>query len=130
MSTDAPTSSHPAPPAPATDSAPATSLAPAAGEPVAAPAAGPPEDGAGIEGLPDVEGLPEGAREVSPLFLMLLGTSIPVALVALAASGGSTIVLILALLGMVAVGFATMIFMIRITTDPEHPHNASSDAEH
>ncbi|HTR72045.1 MAG TPA: hypothetical protein VMG80_00480 [Solirubrobacteraceae bacterium] len=121
MSTDIPTSSPPA-----------TSSAPGAGsETPSGPGPGPaalPGD-AGAQGLPDIEGLPEGAREVSPLFLMLLGTAIPVALVAVAASGGSTVVLILALLGMVVVGFATMVFMVRITTDPEHPHNASGDEQ-
>ncbi len=120
MSTDAPTSPPPATPAP--DAGSGSPSGPGPG-PAALPR------GAGTQGLPDVEGLPAGAREVSPLFLMLLGTAIPVALVAVAASGGSTAVLILALLGMVVVGFATMVFMVRITTDPEHPHNASGDEQ-
>ena len=113
MSSQAPTSN----PASAPASSPSSPASPSAGP-------------AGVDRLPDVEGLPDGAREVSPLFVMLLGIAIPVALVAVAASGGSTLVLILALIAMVVVGFVTMVFMVRITSDPEHPHDAFDDTEH
>jgi hypothetical protein len=97
-------------------------------EPVA-PVASDAPTGGGAERLPDVEGLPAGAREVSPLFVMLLGTAVPVGLVALACTGGSTFVLVLAVLALIIVGAATMVFMTLIMTDPEHPHNTSSDSE-
>jgi hypothetical protein len=65
--------------------------------------------------------VPAGARETSPLLLMLLGISIPVSLLALAAVGGSVVVLVLAVSAMLVVAGATLTFMMRLTTDtPEH----------
>ncbi len=63
--------------------------------------------------------LPDGAREVSPLAVMLFATAIPVSLAALAAVRNSTAVLIFAVLAMVVVGGATLGFMVRITNDPD-----------
>jgi len=65
------------------------------------------------------EKLPDGAREVSPLAIMLFATAIPVSLAALAAVRNSIAVLIFAVVAMVVVGAATLGFMIRITDDPE-----------
>jgi hypothetical protein len=63
--------------------------------------------------------LPDGAREVSPLAVMLFATAIPVSLAALAAVRNSIAVLIFAVLAMVVVGGATLGFMVRITNDPD-----------
>lgn len=63
--------------------------------------------------------LPDGAREVSPLAIMLFATAIPVSLAALAAAKNSIAVLVFAVLAMVAVGAATLGFMVRITDDPD-----------
>jgi hypothetical protein len=63
--------------------------------------------------------LPDGAREVSPLAVMLFATAIPVSLAALAAVRNSVAVLIFAVLAMVVVGGATLGFMVRITNDPD-----------
>lgn len=71
--------------------------------------------------------LPAGAREVSPLVVMLFGISIPVALIAAAASGGSTAVLVLAVLAMFVVGGLTMGFMALITDDPHDQQDPSDD---
>jgi hypothetical protein len=75
-----------------------------------------------------LDNLPDGAREVSPLVIMLGGISIPVALIAVAAAGGSVAVLVLAIVAMFAVGGLTMGFMALITGDsfsrddtPEEP---------
>lgn len=98
--------------------------------PAAAPAPPPPAgDPVGIERLPDVSRWPDGAREVSPLLLVMFGVALPVALVALACVGGSTAVLIVALLAMIVMGGVTMAFMTLITTDPEHKHNMAEDEE-
>ncbi len=63
--------------------------------------------------------LPDGAREVSPLAVMLFATAIPVSLAALAAVRNSIAVLIFAVVAMVVVGAATLGFMVRITDDPD-----------
>jgi hypothetical protein len=73
--------------------------------------------------------LPSGAREVSPLVVMLFGISVPVALVAAAASGGSTAVLVLAVLAMFLVGGLTMGFMALITEDEHDQHDTSEDMD-
>ncbi len=73
--------------------------------------------------------LPDGAREVSPLAVMLFATAIPVSLAALAAVRNSTAVLIFAVLAMVVVGGATLGFMVRITNDPDaEGHDARPSA--
>jgi hypothetical protein len=72
---------------------------------------------------------PDGLREIAPLIVMICGIAIPVALVTLAASGGATIVLILAIIAMFAVGGATMAFMGFIMSDPdEHSEDAEAPA--
>jgi hypothetical protein len=73
--------------------------------------------------------LPAGAREVSPLVVMLFGISIPVALIAVAASGGSTAVLVLAILAMFVVGGLTMGFMALLTDDGHDQHDSSDDRD-
>ncbi len=67
--------------------------------------------------LNDDRNLPAGLREVLPLLIGLVGILIPVALVATAASGESTAVLVLAILAMIVIGGATMTFMMILTTD-------------
>lgn len=64
---------------------------------------------------------PAGFTETSPLLVGLLGISIPVALLAWAAVTKSTIVLIFAVLGMFAVGAATLAFVILLASDGEEP---------
>ena len=62
-----------------------------------------------------------GMPETMPLMVGILGISIPVALLALAAAGGSVVVLVLAVLSMFVVGGATLAFIFRLATDgPEH----------
>jgi hypothetical protein len=73
--------------------------------------------------------LPDGAREVSPLVVMLAGISVPVALIAAAASGGGTAVLVLAILAMFVVGGLTMGFMALLTDDPHDQQDASEDPD-
>jgi uncharacterized membrane protein (UPF0182 family) len=73
------------------------------------------------------ERLPEGTREVSPLVLVLLATALPVAFAAWAAIEDSTLLLVIAVLSMVAVGAGTLMFMARITSDPEAEHRQDSD---
>jgi len=62
--------------------------------------------------------LPAGALETSPLVVEIVGISIPVSLLALAAVTESVVALVFAVLGMVVVGAATLAFMFRLTTDP------------
>jgi hypothetical protein len=71
---------------------------------------------------------PAGFAETSPLLVGLVGISIPVSLLAWAAVTKSTIVLILALLGMFAVGAATLTFVIVLASDGEE-HETSEDSE-
>jgi hypothetical protein len=64
------------------------------------------------------------------LLVMLLGTSIPVALLALAAVGGSVVVLVLAVLAMLAVGVATLTFVMVLATDtPEQLDGSDASGE-
>lgn len=70
--------------------------------------------------------LPGGSPEVVPLLVGLVGISIPVGLLAVAAVGGSVIVLVLAVLAMVAVAAATLTFMFVLTDDgPEELHDGA-----
>ena len=62
--------------------------------------------------------LPAGALETSPLVVGIIGISIPVSLLALAAVTGSVVVLVFAVLGMLVVSAATLAFMFRLTADP------------
>ncbi len=66
--------------------------------------------------------LPSGMLETSPLIVGMVAISIPVSLLALAAVGGSVIVLVLAVLSMLGVGAATLAFVFRLAADvPEQP---------
>jgi predicted branched-subunit amino acid permease len=71
---------------------------------------------------------PAGFAEVSPLLVGLVGISIPVGLLAWAAVTKSTIVLILAVLAMFAVGAATLTFVIMLAGEGEE-HETSEDDE-
>jgi hypothetical protein len=60
--------------------------------------------------------------ETSPLIVGMVAISIPVSLLALAAVGGSVVVLVLAVLSMLGVGAATLAFVFRLAADvPEQP---------
>jgi hypothetical protein len=58
-----------------------------------------------------------GAVETSPLLVGMVGISIPVALLATAAVTGSVVVLVLAVLAMLAVGGATLAFVLFLASD-------------
>jgi heme/copper-type cytochrome/quinol oxidase subunit 4 len=73
------------------------------------------------------EKLPDGAREVSPLVIIMFATAIPVALAAWAAIEDSTALLVVAVLAMVAVGTVTLTFMARITSDSDGEDQQDSD---
>lgn len=60
---------------------------------------------------------PAGAAETSPLVIGIVGISLPVSLLALAAGGGSVIVLVFAVLAMVFVGGCTLAFVLRLASD-------------
>jgi hypothetical protein len=60
---------------------------------------------------------PAGAAETSPLVIGIVGISLPVSLLALAATGGSVIVLVLAVLAMILVGGCTLAFVLRLASD-------------
>jgi hypothetical protein len=55
--------------------------------------------------------------ETSPLVVGMLAISIPVSLLALAAVGGSVVVLVLAVVSMLAVGTGTLAFVLRLAAD-------------
>jgi hypothetical protein len=70
--------------------------------------------------------LPSGHPEIVPLLVGLVGISLPVSLLALAAHGESTIVLVLAVLAMLGVSGATLTFMFVLTDDgPEEPQGGA-----
>jgi hypothetical protein len=73
--------------------------------------------------------LPAGFAETSPLLIGLVGISIPVALLVWAAVMKSTVVLILALLGMFAAGAATLTFVILLASDGEEPESSGEPEE-
>jgi hypothetical protein len=65
--------------------------------------------------------LPSGMVETSPLLVGMVAISIPVSLLALAAVGGSVVVLVLAVMSMFLVGGGTLAFVLRLAADvPEH----------
>ncbi len=66
----------------------------------------------------DDHGASGGALEAGPLIVGVIGISIPVALIALACTSGSVVVLVLAVLAMLCVGGTVLAFMFRLTTDP------------
>jgi hypothetical protein len=72
--------------------------------------------------------LPGELPEIVPLIVGIVGISIPVGLVALAATGGSAFVLVLAILAMFAVGAATLTFIFVLTDDGSEELHGNSDA--
>lgn len=72
---------------------------------------------------------PSGTHETAPLVIGVIGIAIPVALVALAASGGSTAVLVLAVLAMLVVGGLALLFIMRLTTDTPESDNGDASGE-
>ncbi|MGA9876830.1 MAG: hypothetical protein WBQ21_13600 [Solirubrobacteraceae bacterium] len=73
--------------------------------------------------------LPSGTLEIVPLVIGIVGISIPVILVALAATGKSTVVLVLALLAMLVVGAATLWFILVLTDDSSEQHDGGAHGE-
>lgn len=69
-----------------------------------------------------------GSSEIVPLVVAIVGVSIPVGLLALAAVGGSVVVLVLAVLAMVAVAAGTLAFMFVLMDDGSGELHPSSDA--
>jgi hypothetical protein len=76
----------------------------------------------------DSRSLHSGSPEIVPLVVGLVGISIPVGLLALAAVGGSVVVLVLAVLAMLAVAAATLTFMFVLMDDRSEEDHASADA--
>jgi hypothetical protein len=72
--------------------------------------------------------LPSSSPEIVPLFVGLVGISIPVGLLALAAVTGSVVVLVFAVLAMLGVGGGTLAFMFALTDDGSEEAHASADA--
>jgi len=72
--------------------------------------------------------LPTESPEIVPLAVGLVGISIPVGLLVLAAVGGSVIVLVLALLAMFAVAAATLTFVFVLMADGSEEAHHSTDA--
>jgi hypothetical protein len=70
--------------------------------------------------------LPAGTLETTPLIVGILGISIPVSLLALAATGGSVVVLVLAVLAMFAVGACTLTFVLRLAGEGHEPHDGQA----
>ncbi len=79
--------------------------------------------------IDDDRNLSVGVLETSPLMVGIIGISIPVALLALAAATGSVVVLVFAVLSMLAVGAATLAFVIRLAADPAELDNGNAHAE-
>jgi hypothetical protein len=72
-------------------------------------------------------GFPAGSHETSPLIVGIIGISIPVSLLALAAVTGSVVVLVFAVIAMLCVGAGTLAFVLRLATDlPELDEEAAS----
>ena len=67
-------------------------------------------------------------HETTPLIVGILGISIPVSLLALAATGGSVLVLVLAVIAMFAVGACTLTFVMRLAGEGEEPHESADPA--
>ena len=72
---------------------------------------------------------PSGTRETAPLIVGIVGISIPVTLAAVAAMGGSTVVLVLAVLAMITVGSIALVFMMRLMTDTPEPGGGAGHGE-
>ena len=67
--------------------------------------------------ISDIRNLPAGMQETLPLIVGVLAISIPVSLLVVAAVGGSVVVLVLAVLAMLAVGAATLTFVMLLAGD-------------
>ncbi len=76
----------------------------------------------------DSHTLPSGSPEIVPLLVGLVGISIPVGLLSLAAVSGSVIVLVLAVLAMLVVAAGTLTFVFVLTDDGPEELPAGSDA--
>jgi hypothetical protein len=72
--------------------------------------------------------LPGSSPEIVPLAVGLVGISIPVGLLILAAVGGSVIVLVLAVMAMVAVAAGTLTFMFVLMDDGSDDLHGGVDA--
>jgi hypothetical protein len=72
--------------------------------------------------------LPSNSPEIVPLVVGLVGISIPVGLLALAAVTGSVVVLVFAVLAMLAVAGGTLTFMFALTDDGSEELHAGADA--
>jgi hypothetical protein len=59
-----------------------------------------------------------GTAETVPLIVGIVGISIPVALLTLAATSESVVVLVFAVLSIMAVGAGTLAFVFRLAADP------------
>jgi hypothetical protein len=74
--------------------------------------------------------LPAGFNETLPLIVGVIAISIPVALLVVAAVGESVVVLVLAVLAMLAVGAATLTFVILLAGDaPGHLDGGEAGGE-
>jgi hypothetical protein len=83
-----------------------------------------------VRNVSDKRSFPAGAAETSPLLVGLLGISIPVSLVAVACVTGSVVVLVLAVLAMLAVGAATLTFVMLLTGETVgQPDSAEAHGE-
>ncbi len=70
-----------------------------------------------------------GAHETSPLMVGIIGISIPVSLLALAAATESAVALVFAVLSMLAVGAATLAFVLRLASDPAELEGGAAHIE-
>lgn len=76
------------------------------------------EHGAGMTGA--------GAMETAPLAVGIVGISIPVGLIAAACATESTLLLVLSVIAVFAVGAATLGFIMRLASDdPDAEHAAA-----
>jgi hypothetical protein len=74
--------------------------------------------------------IPSGAMETSPLFVGVVGISIPVSLLAVAAVSESVVVLVFAVLAMFGVGAATLTFVMLLAGDSfEHADGGEGHSE-
>ena len=81
-----------------------------------------------MDRVDDSRTLPSSSPEIVPLLVGLVGISIPFGLLALAAVGGSVVVLVFAVLAMLAVAGGTLTFMFALTQDRSDELPNSADA--
>jgi hypothetical protein len=82
-----------------------------------------------VPSLSDKRRLPSGLGETLPLIVGVIAISIPVSLLVLAAVGGGVVVLVLAVLAMLAVGAATLTFVILLAGDGPELDGSEAGAE-